>query len=890
MRPEHWLFTIPLRLRSLFRRAQVDQELDDELLDHLERRTEEYIASGLAPGEARRRARLDLGGMENAKEECRDARGVNFIESLVRDLRYGIRMLVKTPGFTAVAVLTLALGIGANTAIFSLVDTILLRPLPYEDPGRLVVVSESVPLMGGDSEMGMAAGEYIDYRDRNRTFAGIAAYQSVGFNLTGVDTPMRVNAAAVSASAFPLLGVSPRLGRTFAAGEDRQGATPVTVLSYSFWQKNFGGDAHILGKTLKLDEKPYIVVGVMPPSFQFPFDGAPLSERADLWVPAIFPPDLIQDRLREFGVHCIARLRPGIQLRQAQADALNIANAFMEQYHYSGTIRVVPHLHRFSAYAVQKARPLVLLLSAGVACVLLIACANVANLLLARGAHRGYEMAIRSAIGAGRVRLLRQCLLESLLLSLVGAAVGFALGALMVKGARAFGPADVPRLQDATLNPAALAFTLVLSVVVTILFGLIPAWRTSQVSPQDCLKESPKSGSTRGTHGLQSIVTVAEIAIAVVLLAAGGLLLRSFVRVLNVPLGFRPDGVVVVRTLFNTARYPDAAKRESVQKELLARFSAEPGVEQAAAASHLPLSDTRQIGFRLERAAPDDFHWAENSLVSPGYFRAMGIPILNGREFVPDDRADTPLAAIISEALARQFFPGQNPIGQRFHWGDRGLFTIVGVSGDLHISALDADPPPMIYHSMFQVRSGATERSAFILSVAPARIHDPSLFAQIQQQIWSLDRDLPVYNFTTLDTLISQSVAERRFTTLLMLCFGATALALALVGLFGVTSYLVAQQRRELAIRMALGENRRGVYWMVLKRGIVLAALGCAIGLVSFPLGARLIRTMLFQTSPYDAATLFLVPLLLLAVALLASYLPARRATEVDPTVALRYE
>jgi putative ABC transport system permease protein len=885
-----WLYKLPLRLRSLFGRGRVEQELNDELRFHLEKLIEENVAKGMTLEEARYAALRELGGLEQIKEECRDMRRVNWIENFLQDVRYGLRMLAKNPGFTAVAVVTLALGIGANTAVFSLVDTILLRPLPYRSPEQLVVVSETLPQMGGDTEIGVAAGEYLDYRDRNRSFVKTGAYEAAGFNLTGEGTPARVNAAAVTASVFPLLGVPPRLGRTFTADEERSGSTPVVVLSFSLWQNHYGADRGILGKTIKLDEKPYLVVGVMPPSFMFPSDGEPLSERADLWVPEIFTPDRLQDRLREFGVGLIGRLKPGVSEQQAQADVSHIAADFMQQYHYSGTVRVVPKVHAFAAFAVQKARPLVMLLMAAVACVLLIACANVANLLLARGSYRGHEMAIRSAVGAARPRLLGQCLVESLLLSLFGAGAGFALAVLLVGGARTFGPADVPRLQEVAVDPSALLFTVVLSLLTTLLFGFVPAWRLSHASPQDCLRESSRAAGARATHRLQSFVAVAEIAMALVLLVGGSLLLQSFVRVLNVPLGFRPEGIFIVRTLFDGARYPDPIKRAVVQKELIDRLSHLQGVQAVASASHLPLSDTRQIGFRLEHAAPDDFHWAENSLVSPGYFRAMGIPILRGREFTAQDRQDTPLAAVVSETLARQYFPGQDPMGQRFHWGDRALFTIIGIAGDVHISALDRDPPPMIYNSMFQVESGASERTALLLRLDPGRQHDQSLSNVIRQQIWLLDRDLPIYNFATLQTLVSESVAQRRFTTVLILSFALIALALSLVGLFGVISFLVAQRQRELAIRMALGADRAGVCWMVMKRGAALALAGSAIGLVLFPLGARLIRATLYQTSAYDPATLLLVSALLLGIALLASYLPARRATKVDPMVALRYE
>jgi putative ABC transport system permease protein len=867
--------------------------LDEEVQSHLRMAAQERIEQGESAEQARTAALREFGNVGLVKEVTRDMWGWTWLETLLQDLRYGLRMLRKNPGFTAVAVLTLALGIGANTAVFSLVDTILLRPLPYRNPSELVVVSETVPQMGGELEIGVAAAEYLDYRDRNRSFAQTGAYEAAGFNLTGEGNPLRVNAAAVTASVFQLLGVPPRLGRFFTADEERFGGAPVAVLSYSLWQRHYGADPGILGKTIKLDERPYVVVGIMPPSFLFPSDGTPLSERADLWVPEVLSPvDLKpENRVREFGVGLIGRLKPGVSEQQAQADISSVAAGFMQQYRdiYSGSIRVVPHVHHFAAYAVQKARPLMMLLMAAVASVLLIACANVANLLLARGSYRSHEMALRSAIGAGRSRLLRQCLLESLLLSLLGAGAGFALAILLVRGVRVFGPADVPRLQEVAVEPLALLFTVALLFLTTVLFGFVPAWRLSHVAPQDCLKESSQARGARGTERLQNFIVVAEIAATLVLLIGGGLLVRSFVRVLNVPLGFRPEGVFLVRTWFDEARYPNPIKRDVMQKELIDRLSHLPGVQTVAAASHLPLSDTRQIGFHLEHAAPDDFHWAENSLVSPGYFRAMGIPILRGRDFTDQDRRDTPLVAVINETLARQYFRGRDPIGQRFHWGGRNLFTIVGIAGDVHISALDADPPAMIYYSMFQVQSGASDRTALLLRHDPST-PDKDLLARIHLQVWSLDRDLPIYNFTPLDTLISGSLAQRRFTTVLTLSFGLIALALALIGLFGVMSYLVAQHQRDLAIRMALGASERGLWWMVMKRGAALAISGCAIGLALSPLGGRLIRATLYQTSAYDPATLLLIPLLLLGVALLASYLPARRATQADPTVALRYE
>lgn len=807
-----------------------------------------------------------------------------------QNIRFGLRQLRKSPGFALVAILTLALGIGANTAMFSVVDAILLRPLPYFQPDRLILVSETGTVAPGE-ELGVSAQEYLDYRDQNRSFSSVAAFESDGFNLTGEGQPLRIRAARISASAFPTLGVSPLIGRPFTANEDRADSGNVAELSYSLWQNQYHGDPGILGRTIKLDEKPYIVIGVMPPSFHFPFDGKPFSESADLWLPIGFSPTVLapQNRVMEFGVGLIGRLKPGVTLQQAQPDVDHIANVFQQSHpdSYSGTVRVMPRVYQFSAYTVDKARPLVLLLACAVICVLLIACANVANLLLARAGARSREMAIRSAVGAARTALLRQCLTESSLLSLLGGCAGIALAVSLVAGLRNYGPAGVPRLHEVTLHPTTLLFTLGLSVLTTVLFGFIPAWRLSHVAPQAFLKDTQQTGSSRSTQRLQNSVAVGEIALALLLLIGGSLLVRSFLHVLNTPLGFDPKDAFVVRTIFDTQRYPDPAKRMAVQKVLLARLQTLPGVTTVAAASHLPLSDERGIGFRLEHAAADDFHFAQNSLVTPGYFKAMGIGLREGRSFSDQDSPKAPLVAIISEATASKYFHGLDPVGQRFYWGDRGLFTIVGVAQDVHISALDADPPAMIYQSMFQMQTWTAGHTAFLLRTSRA---DQGLFSEVQQQVWSVDKELPLYRSTTLATLVSDSLAQRRFTMMTLLAFSGVALLLAAIGLFGVISYLVSQHQREMALRIALGADRSDIHNMVLKRGLYLGAAGCVIGLLLSVAGTRLLKTSLYQVSPYDPATLVAVPALLLAVVLLAAYLPARRAASVDPMQALRTE
>jgi putative ABC transport system permease protein len=806
-----------------------------------------------------------------------------------QDIHYGLRQLRKSPGFAAVAIITLALGIGANTAMFSVVDTILLRPLPYDQPGRLMLVSETESVAPND-ELGVAAQEYLDYRGQNRSFSSVAAFESDGFNLTGEGQPLRIHAARISASTFPTLGISPLMGRAFTTDEDRADANHVVELSYSLWQNQYHGDPGILGRTIKLDEKPYTVVGIMPASFHFPFDGKPFSESADVWIPIGFSAEVLapQNRVMEFGVGLIGRLKPGVSREQAQQDVQHIADVFQQAHpeSYSANMRVTPRVFAFSAHTVDQARPLILLLSAAVICVLLIACANVANLLLARGSARNREMAIRSAVGAARTAILRQCLVESSLLSLLGGCAGAALAVSLVAGLRNYGPAGVPRLHEVTLHPVALLFTLGLSVFTTVLFGFVPAWRLSHVAPQTFLKDGVQAGSSRSSLRLQNAVAIAEIALALVLLVGGSLLVRSFLHVLNTPLGFDPKGAFVVRTIFDTERYPDPVQRIAVQKQLLAKLAALPGVTAVAAASHLPLSDDRGIGFHVEHAAPDDFHFAQNSLVTPGYFQAMGIGLREGRAFSEHDNPNSPLVAIISETMARKYFHG-DAVGQRFLWGDRGLFTVIGIAEDVHIFALDAEPPPMIYQSMFQMQTWTAGHTAFVLRSSRP---EQSLFSEVQQQVWSVDKELPLYKSTTLATLVSDSLAQRRFTMMTLLAFSGVALLLAAIGLFGVISYLVSQHQREMALRMALGADRGDIHRMVLKRGLALGIAGCGIGLLLSVAGSRLLTTTLYQVSRFDPATLVLVPALLLGVVMLAVYLPARRAAAVDPMQALRAE
>jgi predicted permease len=860
-------------LKQLFTRRRRYDELSESIREHLEEKIADLMDDGMTRAEAERSARREFGNVVVIEERSREVWQLSTLESTCADLGYAARKLRKSPGFTITCLLTLALGIGANTAVFSTINTILFHPLPYRDPGRLVLISESLPLQGSN-DVGVSAQEYLDYRSQNSVFSETAAFETADFNLTGTGEPQRINAARISASALPLLGVTPEFGRNFAPEEDRYGSDHVVLVSHALWQSQFGSAPDIVGKTIHLDETAYTVIGVMPASFRFPLDAAPSSERARLWLPMAFAPHLLHpdNRTMEFGVGLLGRLKPDVSPQQVQTD---------------GTIRVAPHVYPFSAHSVERARPLLMLLAASVLCVLLIASANIANLLLARASARTQEMALRMAIGANRLRLIRQCLVESSLLGLLGSIAGILVAILLVAGLKHFGPTSLPRLQDVAIHPIVLLFALALALITSLFFGFAPAWRLSRVPPQASLRAARQANSDRSGQRLQNSVATAQIALAFVLLIAGGLLLRSFTRLLDSPFGFNPQDSFVVRTVFDHVRYPDPLKRDVVQKQLLERLSRLPGITAVAEASHLLLSDSREIGFRLEYAAHDDFYSAENSLVTPGYFHAMGIALVAGRDFTLDDRRESPPVAIINQALSREYFPGQNPIGQRFQWGDRAMFTIIGVAADVHVSSLDTDPPPMIYDDMFQIESGASVRTAFILRGSTA---GPELLSAIRQQVWSLDSELPLYEAATLQSLISESLAQRSFTLVLLGAFAVTALLLASVGIFSVISYLVAQRSSEFGVRMALGASRSQITNLVLSRGAIIAVAGCLCGLALSAFASRLLLTSLYRTDWYDPVMACLVTLLLFVVVLLASWLPARRAAATDPMHALRSE
>ncbi|MFL6277889.1 MAG: ABC transporter permease [Blastocatellia bacterium] len=811
------------------------------------------------------------------------------MNALWRDMWYGLRMMRRSPGFTAVAVLTLGLGIGANTAIFSVVNAVLLRPLPYKDPARLLLVQESLPKLGWNYG-GIAAAETLDYMAGNESFSEMAAYTTLNFNLTGQGEARRVQAARVSPSLFPLLGVSPMLGRAFAPDEDKPG-TNVIILGGAFWRRAFGGDAKVIGQVVKLDEKPYTIIGVMPERVQFPYIDATFAEPVELWLPLALSDEERASRANNLQYGLIGRLQPGVTLAQAQANMEAVAARFQQQHPdiYEGDVEIVASVVGLEQQAVKTVRPFLVMLLVATGLVLLIACANVANLLLARAAARRKEIAIRSALGAGTLRIVRQLLAESLSLAACGGALGLLLAVWAVDLILKFGPDDVPRLAEAGPDWRVFGFTVLVTLATGVLFGLAPALQSARLDLTAAIKDAGRGSSAGEGARLRSLLVMAETAVALILLVGAALLINSFVRLLGVPPGFNPEGVVVARTELPQARYPEPERGKTVYKEVMERLAALPGVQAVGVASTLPLSDDWQIGFRPEGSSENAVYTTHSSWVSNDYFRAMGIALLKGRTFSDDDRADATPVIVVNEAMARRFWPDQEVIGKRIRWGGwnrNGWLTIVGVVGDVKVSGLEADDQPSVYMPTFQIPR-LRRNAVFIVRTAG----DPaSLLAAVRRKINEVDADLPVYDLRTMNQIIAGSVAQRRFSMLLLVVFAVVAWLLAAVGLYGVVAYAVTQRTQEIGIRMALGAQPRDIAKLVIGQSLILTSVGVIGGLAASFALTRFMSSLLFGISATDPLTFTLIPLLLATVSAAACYLPARRATKVDPMVALRYE
>ena len=812
------------------------------------------------------------------------------MSALLQDVRYGIRMLAKSAGFTAVVVITLALGIGANTAIFSMVNGVLIERLPFKDPGRLFTLWERNLNMGYEQNA-PAAANFRDWRDRNRVFEHMAAFDaSRTFNLAGGGNPERVDGAAVSPVLFELLGVEPVWGRTFSTREDQPGGDQVVLLSYSLWQRRFGADRAVVGRSIMLDGRSCTVIGVMPPGFQFPGNTGTIlniftAPPAQLWVPLALTPQAWSQRSSHF-LEVIARLKPETTLGSAQAEMNSIEEQLVKAFPraYIGTdVKLVP-LH---AQVVGSFRTALLVLFGAVGFVLLIGCANVANLLLAQGARRQREVAIRSALGAGRLRLVRQLITESLVLAILGGALGVLLAGWGINLLKLILPGNFPNADAVRINTPVLVFTLLASLATGLIFGLAPAFQTSRAPLTGTLKESER-GDSASHNRLRSVLVAAEVALAMMLLMATGLLLRSFVRLQEVDPGFKADHLLTAEISLPDAKYPDPQKAAFFAR-ILQQVRSHPGVDWAGAIGHLPLSgDIESYAMEVVGRAPlpNEYANPDCHVVEPGYFEAMRITLLAGRYFDERDGAQSPHSLIINQAVVRNVFPSENPIGKQLKMGFNGFTgTIVGVVGDTKDLTLDLAADESVYTPYAQAPFWNSMTLTIRTSFAPL-----TLAGSLRHLVLDLDRDQPVSKVRTMDEVMDASVASPRFRTLLLGLFGFTALLLAGLGIYGVMSYSVSQRRREIGIRMALGAEQPEVIKMVLRHGLVLTLAGLGAGLLGALGLTHFLSSLLYEVRPSDPLTFVCVAGVLAACALLASYIPARRATRVDPMEALRYE
>jgi putative ABC transport system permease protein len=812
------------------------------------------------------------------------------MEALLKDIRYAVRSLFKHPGFTAIAVITLALGIGANTAMFSVINAVLLRPLPYRDPARLVTIWEESPERGM-YQMPVSLANLRDWVDQNQTFEQISAYTFTNLNLTGTGEPARLLTVRSSANLFPLIGATPLIGRSFLPEEDKEGGNRVVILGHALWQSRFGSDPGIVGKSLTLNNQSHTVVGVMSANSQFPvgfgYMGKVLNEPIDLYVPLAAKGR--ETQRGNYSFFAIGRLKPGVTFEQARAEMTTIERRLELQYPDGNTgigISLVPTQEQ----TVKEIRPALLVLLGAVAFMLLIACANIANLLLARAASRQKEIAIRTALGASRMRVLRLLLSESLMLSLTGGGLGLLLAVWGTEALMTLAPDNIPRLNEVGVDARVFGFTLTVSLVTGIIFGLIPGLQAAKPNLNEDLKEGTKGsmGSSAGKR-TRSVLVAMEVALSLVLLIGAGLMIKSFLRLQQTNLGFNPDKVLAMSLSLSRSRYPEDRQQAAFYQQALERIQSLTGVQSAAATTSLPLTlSISGSDFRIE-GRPEPEAGKEmiisTSSVSPGYFQTLGVPLLKGHDFTDRDNSDAPQTAIINNDLARIYFPNEDPIGKRITFTDgESWISIVGVIGDVKQLGLDTSAKPEVYFPFLQVPSPS-------MSLVVRTATEPlSLAGAVKSQIQMIDRDLPIDESKTMQQLLADSSSGRRFNMLLLTVFAVVALVLAVVGIYGVMSYTVTQRTHEIGIRIAIGAQARDVFRMVIGQGMILAMIGIAFGLVGAFALTRLMTTMLFGVEPTDPATFVTIAVLLTAVALVACYIPGRRATKVDPLVALRYE
>ena len=893
-------------LRSLFRKEQADRELDEELRGFLEAATEEKMKQGMSRGEAARAVRLERGGLDATREMVRDAGWESVVENLWQDLRFGVRTLRKSPGFTAVAVLMLALGIGATTAIFSIVEGVLLRPLPFPDPDRLVILGDVLEgsHCASCADSSVTAPDIRNYMRDTQSFSHLGGYRGRLFELSGTGDPAAVNATRMSGEVFAALGVPPLLGRTFTQREDEE-QQQVAVLSYGMWRSRFHGDANVLGSKILLYRKPYTVIGVMPRDFEFPLNPGHVNQ-SELWLPlSLQPEEFTAGSASSWNSRMVGRLKPGITAEQAQSDAERVARETMRDYPaYMRSLRIHAVVTPLREDTVEQARPLVRTLLFAVIVVLLIACANLAGLLLVRAIRRRREIAVRLALGARAATLLRQAIVESMVLSIAGGAIGLALAALAVRVGVSLLPETLPRVNEIGLDWPVMLFALGLALLTGFLCGLAPAFAAIRTSVNESLKEGGRAGTSGSGHSrLRSALVVAEIAVALTLLTASGLLLRSFQRMRDVKLGFRPDNTLAALYVLPQQRYRTQSAIDEFTKTLLNDLGQLPGVDAVGITSFLPAAGNNwSIAFTIEGyVSPKgaELNMAAMSLVESDPFEALRIRVLRGRVFTESDNANSQLVAIVNRKMAERYWPGQDPIGKRLR---RGLpetsapwMTVVGEVDDVKLGSRDAETMPQVYQPVTQtVASEGIFASVGELSAADGWIILRSRMAPEQMEdtlrstVRKIDPQLPLYQMQTMEHAISKSEAPRRFNTVLISSFAIAAVLLSVLGIYAVIAFSVALREQEMAVRMALGCQRSGVILLILSSGARLAAVGCGLGLLGAVAASRLLRSFLFEVSPFDPGVLALSAIAMLLLALAASALPARRASSTDLMLALR--
>jgi putative ABC transport system permease protein len=799
------------------------------------------------------------------------------MQTLLQDLRYGARMFMKNPMSTVVAIITLALGIGANTAIFSVINAVLLRPLPYPDSGQLVRLWES-NLEANIPSFSVTYLTFLDWREQNQVFTEMAAYREDGFNLTGAAEPERVIGARVTSDFFSMLGVNPTTGRAFLPEEDRPGQGRVVILSQEFYKRRFAAGTNAVGEQLQIDGQPHTIVGIMPAGFNFP------QTETEVWIPYALDP--AQYNRQAHFLRVIARLKPGVVIDQALADMNNIAAGLEQTYPDSnkGWRVILLSLHESISGNVRLA---LYVLFGAVGLVLAIACANVANLLLARATSRSKEIAVRAALGASRLRLVRQLLTESMLLSLIGGVCGLLLASWGISLLISLNPTNLPRLNEIQIDKPILGFTLLISLLTGLIFGSAPAWQATRNRLNETLKDGSRSSTGSGKR-LGNILVIVEVSLALMLMIGAGLLIRSFIRLREVDPGFNAAQTLTMELNLSLSKYPKAEQRAGLVKQAVERIGELPGVESVGVTHRLPLKGNSGSGFVIEGQPPPTSSTDNGTnfrSVSADYFQALGMTLVSGRTFTAKENWESSGAAIINETLARRSWPDQDPLGQRIKMGpQRPWLTVVGIVADVKESGLTEAADSGLYLPYI-------ERPSASMTLVIRTTSEPlALAAAVRNQILTVDKDQAVSNISTLGQLLDQTVAQPRFNTLALLIFAATALILSALGIYSVIAYTVTQRTREIGIRLALGAGRRDVLAMVIRQGMGLALAGVGIGMIAAFALNRLIANLLFNVSTSDLTTFLVMPLILTGVALVACLVPARRATKVDPMVALRYE